>query len=171
MDLTILKNTLNKIRKDKKMLVLIAIGLAGMLLILLSETGSETERKSENSEYIVLNESELAAELEKLIENIDGAGKTKVMITFDCYEETVYAYDLRENISEDGDRDSEREYILIDSGQTQQGLKLKMISPVVKGVAVVCQGGNSSVIREQITSAVSALFDISSNKISVALMA
>lgn len=165
------KKVLNKIKGDKKILALILIGLSGMLLILFSENGDNETAAYENNECVIYGESELSAELEKLIESIDGAGKSKVMITYDCYDETVYARNSRESFSDNLKRDVEYEYILIENAQTQQGLKLKINSPVVKGVAVVCQGGDNPITKEQIISVISALFDISSNKISVAVMA
>ena len=122
-------------------------------------------------DIFITDETELSDRLEKLLEAIDGAGKVKVMITFNTYSETVYAENSEENIGADGETDTSDEYIIIDGEDGETGLRLKIISPEIKGVAVICQGGNNPVIKEQIISVVSALFDISSNKISVAVMA
>ncbi len=168
-----LKTLFDKLKKDKKTLIILMIGFIGMLLVATSET-VERKKVSEVSESIernVFTEIELAAETEKLIETIKGAGKTKVMITYKSYEETVYAYDRDENTDTDGKRDFKSEYIILDSGDKEEGMKIKTILPEINGVAVVCEGGENPVIKEQIISALSALFDISSNKISVAVMA
>lgn len=168
-----LKNLISKIKKDKKTMFIIGIALVGMLLILLSGTGQEsgTDPKIKYEEQGKITENELALEVESFLENIKGAGKTKVILTFETYEETVYAYDKDEKHTSDGTKDYSDEYVIIDSGDAEAGLKLKILSPKIRGVAVICEGGDNPIIKEQITSALSALFDISSNNISVAVMA
>lgn len=166
-------NLFAKIKKDKKTLMIIIVGFIGMFLVLASEIGAEKEVKNNNkvSEVNIFSEKELAEEAEKLIESIAGAGKTKIMITYESYEETVYAYDKDENINAQGERDFTSKYIILDGDEKEEGLKLKILLPEIKGVAVVCQGGENPIIKEQIISALSALFNISSNKISIAIMA
>ena len=168
-----LKNLFNKLKKDKKAILMISLAVIGMLMILLSDSGNSDKSNKSDSEYTsnTNSEQELAFEVEKLIEAIDGAGKCKVMITYKSYDETVYAFDKEENINLQGETDFSGEYVIIDSGDKEEGLRLKVISPEIKGIAVVCQGGGNSVIKEQIITSLSALFDISTNKISVAVMA
>ncbi len=162
-----------RLKKDKKTLMILIIGFIGIFLVMISETGNEKDADEQylSDSHNIHSESELAVEVEKFIETIEGAGKVKVMLTYKSYEETVYAYDKDENTDIKGERDFASQYIILDSGEKEDGLKLKIILPEVKGVAVVCQGGENPVIKEQIISALSALFDISSNKISVASMA
>lgn len=156
-----------KLKKDKKLFSVLIIGILGLMLILVSQVGgSEKAVGTNKNEDIILSESELSKELEGIIQTIDGAGKSKVMVTYEGSYETVYAADMSEDESQ-----KEKQYIIIDSEQGEGGLRLKVIYPKIKGVAVVCQGGANPVIKEQIISTVSALFDISSNKISVAQMA
>lgn len=159
--------------RDKKTAFTLILGAAGILLVLLSGFGNneETQKSKNENDITIMSEAELSDELEKLLGAIEGAGKVKVMVTFRSYGETVYAENKEANISSDGETDSTDEYIIIDGTDGETGLRLKIISPEVKGVAVICQGGNNPIIKEQITSVVSALFDISSNKISVAVMA
>ncbi len=167
------KDVYTKLKKDKKSMFIMVLGLVGIMLILFSELGDESkaETKGGTQEMQVICETQLTESLEKLIENIDGAGKTKVMLTFESYSESAYAADTQESSGNDGEKDFSKEYIIIDGADGEQGLLLKITAPEVRGVAVVCQGGSNPVIKEQIISTVSALFDISSNKISVATMA
>ncbi len=167
-----LKQMLSKLKNDKKTMFIIAIGIIGMLMIMLSESSDTDDNVSKvNDSPIMLSERELASDVEKFIENIDGAGKTKVILTFESYEEKVYAVDKDENFNPDGKSDYNGEYVIVDAGDSEQGLQLKILSPKIRGVAVLCIGGDKPVIREQIIMALSALFDISTNKISVAPMA
>lgn len=173
MNINSLKEIYSKLISDKKTAFMLILGVVGIFLIMLS--GSEKEEKSHiaksGDDAVIMSETELSDRLETLLESIDGAGKVRVMITFRSYRETVYAENTEENIGADGEIDSSDEYIIIDGEEGETGLRLKIISPEIKGVAVICQGGNNPVIKEQIISVVSALFDISSNKISVAVMA
>lgn len=172
MNSNIIKDLVAKLNKDKKTAFILVVAIVGILLIMLSGSDNQESKSNKSAEEIeILSEIELAESLEKLIESIDGAGKTRVMITFGNYCETVYAENTDENVSTDGERDKSDEYIIIEDDKGETGLKLKVLSPEIKGVAVICQGGSNPVIKEQIISTVSALFDISSNNISVAVMA
>ena len=166
-----LKQLITNFKNYKKAIILIAVALTGMLLIMLSETGNKEAEKCTDNIHAAVSESELSKEVETFIENIKGAGKTRVMLTFEALEETVYAVDRDEDSASDGRHNIKDKYVIIDGGSKEEGLKLKVVSPKVRGVAVVCEGGDNPLIKGQIISAVSALFDISSNKISVAVMA
>ena len=167
-----IKKIILKIKSDKKAMFIIFVGLLGMILIMLSGSGSENKLETENNnQQIILSERELAYDVEKFIENIDGAGKSKVILTFDSFEEKVYAIDKNETFNQNGNSDVENEYVIIDNDKGEGGLQLKILSPKIRGVAVLCKGGDNPVVKEQIITAISALFDISTNKISVATMA
>lgn len=168
-----LKSLINKIKGDKKTLLLIIVLIIAMLLIFLSDSGSDEKENIniKSKEYSVIGEQELADEVESFIEDIKGAGRSEVILTFDTYEETVYAVDKENDLSADGSYDSRNEYVILDEGSSEGGLRLKIISPKIRGIAVLCQGGNDPIVRQQVVSVVSALFDIGTNKISVAVMA
>lgn len=167
-----LKKLISKLKSDKKLLVVLILGFTGMLLVILSGTESEADAQSsvKNANSIV-SEKQLADEVEKFVSNIKNAGKSKVVLTFESYEETVYALNSDEKTQKDGSYNQNREYVIIDSGNTETGLELKINSPKIRGVAVLCEGGDNPIVKEQIISAISVLFDISSNKVSVAVMA
>lgn len=168
-----LKKFILKIKDDKKAIAIILLALVGMMLVLLSDSGgtNEDEKSEVNSQEQLYSERELAENLEKFISNIEGAGKTKVIVTYECFEETIYISDRDEQIRSDGETDISDEHIVIDTGDREDGLKSKVIAPKVRGVAVVCQGGDNPTTKEMIVTAISALLNISSNKISVAPMA
>ena len=172
MNIDELKQIFINIKKDKKAMIIVVIGVVGMLLIMLSESGDSTETEDYISDSpLILSERELALDVEGFIEKIEGAGDAKVILTFESFEETVYAVDKDENFTPEGKTDYAGEYVIIDSGDSESGLKLKILSPKIRGVAVICKGGDDPIVKEQIIMAISALFDISTNKISVAAMA
>ncbi|MGN0467284.1 MAG: hypothetical protein ACI4GY_00990 [Acutalibacteraceae bacterium] len=169
--LTVFKD---KIIRNKKLTAILAAGLAGILLIALSSienTGEKAKTQENESKSLSQSAAEIQNELESFLENIDGAGKVNVMITFDTDTETVYAKDTEENSSsqaQNEERKYKSEHIIIKNDSGESGLEVKQIYPKVRGVAVICENADNPVIREQIVSAVCALFDINSTQISVA---
>lgn len=96
-------------KDDKKRINLLLVsGLAGMLLICMSEwlpagqSTQNTAQSSQQSQTAAEYEQHLETRLAALIRAMDGAGETVVMVTLDCGEETTYAADTRtEKTSED----------------------------------------------------------------------
>ena len=154
---------LEKLRKDKKTIFIILIGFLGMVLILFSPNDSEKKKVVDQVETVNYNSDNIQDEVEEMIESIKGAGKTKVYITYESDSEHVYAMNIDEK-SDGSDLHYKSEYIITDD---ENGLILKVIYPKVRGVAVICEGGGDPLVKEKIYSVISALFDISTNKISV----
>ncbi len=161
---------LKNLPKDKKVLFTVGLGIMGMIIIMLSGTSEVDSVQNESAlQKQIYDENEICLQLQNLIEQIDGVGKATVMITYEEGQETVFAKDEEKDKGQNDSRES-KEYIIVDSNNGETGLELKIIYPKVKGVAVVCQGAQSSIIKQQIVEIICALFDISSNKISVAVM-
>lgn len=139
----------------------LALGLAAMLLILLSELwpqrGADTQADSASAalEY----QQELERRLAELISQIDGAGRCAVMVTLESGEERVYATDTLT-----GESQSQTTHVLLDSGGAlEQTVRL----PRVCGAAVICDGGGDVRVAARVTELVSALLDIPSNRVCV----
>ena len=155
--------------------IVIILGVVGMLLILLSEVLSNKDSNKDQSvsvsELSQKSEDNFSAETEKklrqTLEKIEGVGKAEVMVTVGGTSEYVYA---REEKTRSGEKDSssENEYVLIGSNGEKQALLQKILTPEIKGVAVVCEGGDSNVVKEKIYSTLSALLGLSSDKIYIA---
>ncbi len=160
----------SKFAEDKKSLFIIVLGLFGIVLIGFSG-GSEKEiLSSDSNNYSDSNYIEdYEKQLESLISEVKGAGKVKVMITYESGYETVYAKDISEQ-SEDGRTKFSSEIIIVDSGSDENGVTVKEIYPTVRGVAVVCQGGGNLAVKAEIISIIKSLFNINSNCISVTEM-
>lgn len=167
--MTELKNIWEKLRKDKKSLATVAIGFLGIALILLSEIPAFSAEKSTaeitQGEYY---RADLEKQTEKLISQVKGAGKVSVMLTYESNEEQVFAKDKEENTSSEKDKKIAEKHIVVDSGGDEKGLTVKVIYPKIRGVAVVCSGGDDPEVKRQISALLSALFDIGANRISIA---
>ena len=150
-------------------------GLIGIALIFLSSyfpTGSggsgsaeETLDKISAQEYT----SQLEENLIQIISHIDGAGEAKVMITLETGVETKYATQEKSS-TESGT--SEVSYITVrDANGSERALAVTEVQPTVKGVVVVCPGGEEPVVQQRIISAVTTALDISSKRVFVTRLA
>lgn len=147
--------------QGRAQLAVILGGLA-MLLILLSELWPQADKTPQAEaggwqaeEY----RQQLEQQLEELISQMEGAGRTKVMVTLETGEETIYAMD-----TQSGQTQSEQTHVLLEDGTA---LAQTVCLPRVCGVAVVCDGGGDVRVAARITELVGALLDLSSNRICV----
>lgn len=154
--------------KPIKVKVLIIAGVIGMILILLSEISFPVKNSGEDvvsydyASYV----KNLDKELTEIISSIDGVGQCKVMITLKNTAESVYA--KNSEVSADESSSSENDEYVIYNGENGDGpILLQENFPEIEGVAIVCSGGDNIAVKEQIIKCVAALFNISSNRISV----
>ena len=167
----LLDNLILRIKTDKKLLFILLLGVSGIILIVFSSSESKENVDTKNTvEITTFNEFEYTADLEKklseMITLISGAGNAKVIITLDCDYETVYAKDGSLS-TDDNSTDEDSEYIIIDREKNQSGLLLKTVTPKVRGVAVVCEGGDNQYVRNAVTEMLTAVLDVGVNRISV----
>ena len=169
------KEKLLNLVKDKssRIKIFVALGLVGMLLIMLSEITPNTKKVGDNDESKQFSQeyqTNLENQLENIIKKIDGAGHCDIMITFETSSENVYAY----NSSKEKDNEKEKnsyEYITVDTGDGEKTVLIKQLEPKISGVVVVCDGGDNLQVKEKIISCITALFNISTNRVSVNKMA
>lgn len=165
-----MKENLKKMFNSKqlKTKVLVIAGVIGVILILLSEISFDSPNKNTeitHGDYVAYLNN-LDDELTDIISKINGVGACEVMITLKNTSEGVYAQNTE--ISTDDSSSSENNEYVIYNGENGDGpILLKENLPEIEGVAVVCSGGDNVAVREQIIKCVSALFNISSNRISV----
>ncbi len=167
-----IKNIVEKLKKDKKSLLILILGISGMLLILFSGSSEKEDENNIDKNDIIYDSSytyNITDDIEELIKSINGAGKTKVLITYESSEETVYATDTEEKSNNENNQ-IKKEHIITENDKAESGLTVKILYPKVRGVAVICEGGDDPIVKERVYSLLSALFDISYNDISVASM-
>ncbi len=166
----ILQRICEKTKLDKRAIVIIFIGLIGVVLLtvteLVPEKGDEPE-VTETTESVGYDDyaQKTEKQLEELISCIQGAGKTKVMVTLECSDENVYA-------TEEKSKDSsyESSVVIVENQDGENGVLLKITQPKIRGVAVVCSGGASPTVKQSIIETITAVLDISSARVSIATM-
>lgn len=104
---------------------------------------------------------QLEERITQLILGISGINNVKVMVYLECSSEYIYAVNGESEVSGGS-------YVIIDSKQGgKEPVLVKVISPKVSGVAVVCNGGNNASTQAKVKGVISALFNISSKNIFV----
>lgn len=129
---------------DKIRKLIIISGVIGIALIFISsyvDFGSLSGQSKEEEFSVTTYSTEIEKDLETVISQIEGAGTTKVLLTM---ENSV-------------------EYVYLDDSTT----KTKEIEPLIRGVLVVCEGGDDPVVVERITDAVTKALDISTAKVCI----
>ena len=155
--------------EKKRVNLLLCAGLAGLLLLALSEWLPERSQTSQPQQAAPAPAAQqdyaarLEDQLETLIAQVDGVGRAEVMVTLAQGEQSVYATD--QETSQDGS--SRSSHVLTGD----EGLVETVQTPRVLGVAVVCEGGGSAAVQNRVSALVQSLTGVGANHITVAKMA
>ena len=173
--MTEIKDKILKGVKSPKLLII--GGLVGILLIFLSSLGGGSSKEEVKQNDNSFNTEQYSAELEKditqLVEEISGSKKVSVVVTL---ENTVsYSYaDTREEAVTDksGDKTNETDtelkqnYITVKNADGgEEALLVTANMPDIRGVAIVCEGGDSEIISEKIMNTVTAALNITKKRV------
>ena len=186
------KFSFKNLKKDQLLILL----LAGILLMVIAVPAGKTKEHASsasdgNTGKTVRGTSDgtdeemyttyLEDRLSRILSQIEGAGEVKVMITLKSSAEKVLDKDTesdQETVtaedSQGGTRQASKKENTVyasDSDSTTQGsgspYVSKELSPEIEGVVVIADGGGNAVVKENISSAVQALFDIEPHKIRI----
>lgn len=125
---------------DKAGTIIIVIGVVALALIFLSSLSSSDKSKSTEVGFdSAAYQSVLTEEIHNMVTSIEGAGESKILLTLD----------------------NSYEYIYLDDGKTLQ----KIIEPKIRGVVVVCEGADSSIVKLQISELLTTALDIPSTRV------
>ncbi len=155
---------------DKKMRLLMIAGLAGILLIALSEWLPQKDDPADAPSAATVTAAQVETALENritaLIRQVQGVGECRVLVTLESGSRYVYAADSSYAVgtTETGSEKT----LLVDTDAGPVGLLVTEIQPTVKGVAVVCTGGDDPSVRAQVTGLICAAFNLSSGRVCVA---
>lgn len=154
----------------------------GVIILLFSFFGDSEEATAYIKENVTSEQyiKETEEKLNEIISEIIGSRNVKVMITLDSSIENIYADSTKTDtqVKENGENSNlnkteqsnkvEEEYIIVkDSDGNETALTVAQIMPRIRGVLVVCDGGNETVIRDIVKNAVVTVLDINSKKVCV----
>ncbi len=138
------------LKSEKGTKIIFAIGIALIIIIFLlsffdGNGGNSRKNSSPEKENILTDideyESKLEKKLTEIIEKIDGTSDIHVMITLEKTEENIYG------------------------GKTSD--ISATVTPTVRGVVVVCRGGENAVVREKVLEAVCKALGVSAARVCV----
>ena len=195
-----IKNQLQTMKKDQYLIVILT-GILLLVITIPTEPRKDqeqsTQKEMQNTAGVEIEGDDYAGEyadevyatmLEEKLEHglscIAGAGRVKVMLTLKSGAERVILKDVGDNeirtIEQDaggGSRTVTEVEMTETTIYTENGggaaipYVSKSLPPQVEGVTVICEGGENSVVRSNITDAVKALFPVEAHKIKVVRMA
>lgn len=161
---------------DKLIRVYVVVGLVGIMLVAIS--GLFDSDSSDNSSGQITVEysssqyqQQLTQELQDLLGNIEGVGEVYVMLTLESGQEYVYVMNQKQSseLSDSRTTDNiELSPVIIEGSDGTKTPLVKLVSePKVKGVVIVCEGGNSVFVEQRVTSAVCVALGIGANSVHV----
>lgn len=161
--------------------VIFALGIIGILLIFLVDFTPEKKPAAQQTaadDYCREYAEDLEKRLADIISSIEGAGQVKVMVTMETGEQYVYArtektdndYTQRSQQDITEKQAYQSDYIIVEANGEKQALTETTIQPQIKGVAVVCDGGDNIKVVKNITEMVSAVTNVPTNRICVIKM-
>ena len=171
-----LMDFLKKMDKTKWMI----LGLGGILLLVIAlpvnDTGvkedevfSESLEENEQEESVKDYEKKLAAKLEEALASMDGAGKVRVMITFQDSGKAVVEKDLTKSGTELNSSQYQEASVYEETDGRQPFIRQQKL-PSIEGVLVIAQGAGNSAVKKDILESVMALFPIEAHKIKIVKM-
>lgn len=170
--------------KDRKggkeqWIILIIAGI--LLLVIAMPTEKNYTQTEETEETVSISETtddyveKMEQRLENTLEQVQGVGKTTVMITLASSSEKIIEKDTETRTSSSTNTDSESSnsndiseqsvYSSLSDGEVPY--VKQELSPVIEGVLVIAEGGDDAVIKQNITEVVQALFGVDTHKIRV----
>lgn len=172
--------------KDSKWTkAVIFAGFIGIALILLSSLlpKASGNKASSSEQCTTISSEEYVKQLEEkvqtLVEKISGVGSSNVMITLENGVENVYANSEKKSTDNTTDNSSsgtskatdknntEQNVVVVDGKDGKQALVVTQKEPTVKGVVVVCDGGDNLTVVQDVIDAVTTALRITSNRVTV----
>lgn len=166
------------LRSGKGRKLLLIAGTVGIALLALSELlpeHKETTATALTAEEFVRQTEE---RLQTIVSRIDGAGECEVLVTLENGVEYVYATEQRISSDRKEDTDdstsrltqsdgSESAAIIVETDNGREGLLVTEIQPTIRGVVIVCEGGDRAEVCERIREAVTVAMNLSAKRVCV----
>lgn len=142
------------IKKHKKEAAALFVSLIGICLIIFGGADGNSRKSPGTDDSVGYYTEYLEKKIADTVKSIGGIDEAYVLLTLDSSSEYVYG----NNTSSD--------YIILEKGE--EAVLLHEIYPTVRGIAVVCTGGELPRIRETVSELISAATGVPISKIKVA---
>ncbi len=160
------------LKKYKYALLILLIGLGILLLNGDKEPASAPMPQTQESPFTIdAYVQDMEQRLSDILSRIRGVGETRVILTLSSSEQLHYLYDteLRTDTGETGASTEEsRKTVILSSGSSyDEATVTRRDYPLFQGALIVCRGGGEAEVKLKLTRAVSALTNLSSDKITI----
>lgn len=148
--------------KSGKLLLLILGGAVGILLLLFGGSSEKAAEGTVSQTYrlgkdeIIIYQNHLEKEIKGLCESVKGVDDVTVVVTLSGSFESVYATEWKE---------SGEEYVIVGSGSSAEALYLTRYAPEIAGIGIVCRGGSTPSVRNELIPLLAATYHVSSHRI------
>ncbi|MBQ9784738.1 MAG: hypothetical protein IJW29_04475 [Clostridia bacterium] len=148
--------------KNGKLLLLILGAAVGVLLLLFGGSSEKQEETVSAEPYklskdeVVIYQRHLEKEIRTLCESVRGVENVTVAVTLSGGFESVYATEWK---------GGDEEYVIIGSGSSATALYLTRSTPKIEGIGIVCRGGGTESVRNELIPLLAATYHISSHRI------
>lgn len=156
------------VEKLKKWKVPLSILLLGILLLLLPTGKEEVFSESKETEEFAV-EQNLEERLEDILQEVEGVGKVRVILTLESGAVRFYQQDV-ETRGGTEECDTESQTVILSQNGEETPILVKTIYPSYQGAVVVCEGADRASVKLAILQAVSSLTGLSSEHITVIKM-
>lgn len=130
------------VKENKRILLIAGFALFGIFLVIISSSIGNGERSVSadgGTETLEEYKIRLEGEIESLCSDVAGVGKCRVFITFERGAQNSY----------------------------KGGTVIETKPPKVLGVTVICKGGESDSVRQELSDMICAIFDIGYNRVAI----
>lgn len=115
-------------------------------------------------------EESLENRLAAILSQMEGVGKTEVLLTVSAGEQTHYQQDEDQVTGSDSGTYRTETILITDGERTERGLVRQVIPPTYQGAIVVCQGGGNPAVRLAVVEAVGNATGLRTDQITVLKM-
>ena len=140
--------------------------LLGLILMLWPQKKEAAPADAPQKEKI----EDLEERLEAILALVEGAGETKVLLSLEIGEQTVFQADETSSNQEDRQEKKTVTVTVTDASRQQQGLVRQVEAPTYRGAVVVCRGGDDPRVKLSVVEAVSGVTGLPSKQITVLKM-
>lgn len=152
----------NKLKKEY-LAVALLVGILCLILAIpvkketINETNTAIEEKSEDLKEGAWQE-QIQARLQNMLNESEGAGETKVFLTFENSWENVVEKDENQTVFQKDATGNQTPYVKMQK------------YPKISGVLILAKGADNPVVVQNIQEAVQALFQVEAHRIKVMKM-
>ena len=172
----LLSNVVSRLKGNKKLETIVYSVLLLFAAVIFFASGGISScgrkdgepKENESDEYSEGYESEdsLGSRLEQILSSIDGAGKVRVMICYESGIEIVPALDSQKSETEGGMSETTKPVTVTRDGR-QTPIVLTELTPKIRGVIVVAEGGRDIRVRTELENAVVTVLGTDPSRVSV----